>query len=108
MANERMQEMIDITLAGKEYRVGCTPDNQAALFEAVNFLNGRLRDMNAHTGASGEKLAMMTALNIVHDFLQFQHADGFDMNGLRRRIEVMGTRIDEMLNQHPSGGFPAG
>ena len=45
MANERMQEMVDITLAGKEYRVGCTPENQAALFEAVNFLNGRLRDM---------------------------------------------------------------
>jgi len=92
-------DTLDLTLLGKEYRVGCQPEEREALVAAVNFLEGKLVDLGAKTHASGEKLAIMTALNIAHEFLQFQRSGGFDMPGLKRRIEVVSTRLDDVLAQ---------
>lgn len=92
-------DMLDITIFGKEYRVACKPDDQDGLLEAVTYLDGRLRELSARTGASGEKLSVMTALNIAHDFLQFQRSGGFDMPALKRRIGLINARLDGVLAQ---------
>lgn len=92
-------EMLDIQLYGKEYRVACPPEEREALLEAVRFLDARLRDAATKTHASGEKLAVMTALNVAHEFIAFQRSGGFDMPGLKRRIEVVNSRIEETLAQ---------
>jgi len=39
----------------------------------------------------------MTALNITHEFLQFQRAGGFDIPTLKRRIERINGRLDGVL-----------
>jgi cell division protein ZapA len=90
---------LDLTLLGKEYRVGCQPEERDALIAAVNFLEDKLIDLGAKTHATGEKLAIMTALNIAHEFLQFQRSGGFDMPGMKRRIEAMSSGLDEVLAQ---------
>lgn len=92
-------EMLDIRLFGKEYRVACKPEDQDGLLEAVAYLDGKLRDLSARTSSSGEKLAVMTALNIAHEFLQFQRSGGFDMPTLKRRIGFMNARLDGVLAQ---------
>ncbi|MCB1938169.1 MAG: cell division protein ZapA [Rhodocyclaceae bacterium] len=92
-------ETLDINLLGKEYRVGCQPEERAGLESAVRFLEDKLLDLGNKTQASGEKLAIMTALNIAHEFLQFQRSGGFDMPGMKRRIESMSSRLDDVLAQ---------
>ncbi len=92
-------DTLDLTLLGKEYRVGCQPEEREALEAAVRFLEEKLIDLGAKTQASGEKLAIMTALNIAHEFLQFQRSGGFDMPGLKRRIDSMSSRLDDVLAQ---------
>lgn len=93
MAND----MLDIHLNGKEYRVTCPPAEREALLEAVSQLDAKLRDLAVKTGAGGEKLAVMTALNITHEFIAFQRSGGFDMPDLRRRIGNMNTRLESLL-----------
>lgn len=95
-------EMLDIQLYGKEYRVACPPEEREALLETVRFLDARLRDVAAKTHASGEKLAVMTALNVAHEFFVFQRSGGFDMPGLKSRIETMNNRIETALHQDAS------
>ncbi|MFN3987525.1 MAG: cell division protein ZapA [Rhodocyclaceae bacterium] len=95
MAND----MLDITLFGREYRVACKPEEAEGLLEAVAYLDGKLRDLATRTNANGEKLAVMTALNITHEFLQFQRSGGFDMPALKRRIGLMNARLDGVLAQ---------
>ena len=90
---------LDVRLAGKEYRVACKPEDRDSLLEAVSYLDGKLREATAKTGASGDKLTIMTALNVAHEFLQYQRSGGFDMPGLKRRIELMNTRLDGVLAQ---------
>ena len=97
-------------LLADEIRTGCVItsysihytklyEEREALVAAVNFLEGKLIDLGAKTHATGEKLAIMTALNIAHEFLQFQRSGGFDMPGLKRRIEAVSTRLDDVLAQ---------
>ncbi len=92
-------DLLDIRLFGKEYRVACPAEEREGLLEAVAYLDSRLRELAGRTSASGEKLAVMTALNIAHEFLQFQRSDGFDMPAMKRRIGLMNARLDGVLAQ---------
>lgn len=92
-------DTLDLVLLGKEYRVGCQPEEREELEMAVGFLESKLVELAAKTGASGEKLAIMTALNIAHEYQQFQRSDGFDMPAMKRRIKSVGKRLDDVLAQ---------
>lgn len=92
-------DTLDINIFGKEYRVACKPEDREGLLEAVRYLDGKLRELATKTGASSEKLAVMTALNITHEFLQFQRAGGFDMPAMKRRIGLVNARLDGILAQ---------
>ncbi|HMV19014.1 MAG TPA: cell division protein ZapA [Zoogloea sp.] len=90
-------EHLDIKLLGREYRVACKPEERDGLMAAVAYLDEKMRDLGAKTNSAGERLAVMTALNITHEFLQFQRAGGFDIQAVKRRIEHMNSRLDGVL-----------
>lgn len=92
-------EALDIALLGKEYHVSCPARERESLLEAVAYLDQRLAEAAKKTLAAGETLAVMTALNIVHEFLQLLHGRGFDLPTLKRRIGAMQTRIESVLAQ---------
>lgn len=91
-------DTLDISLNGREYRVACPPEEREALAEAAAYLDEQLRRLSGKTGAVGEKLAVMTALNISHEFIAFQRSGGFDMPDLRRRIDSITARLHEALD----------
>lgn len=90
---------LDVILLGKEYRVSCTPETREHLLATVSYLEDRFAELGSRTNASGERLAVMTALNVAHEFLQHQRGDGFDMLGAKRRIGLMKARLDGILAQ---------
>ncbi|MDR1228982.1 MAG: cell division protein ZapA [Azoarcus sp.] len=92
-------EALDINLLGKDYHVSCTAREKESLLEAVAYLGERFGEMAKKTHAGGETLAVMTALNIAHDFLQLLHGRGFDLPTLKRRIGHMQARIESVLAQ---------
>ncbi|MDR2014952.1 MAG: cell division protein ZapA [Azoarcus sp.] len=92
-------ETLDISLLGKEYHVACTPRERESLLEAVAYLGQRLDETAKKTRTGNETLAVMTALNIAHEFLQLLHGRGFDLPTLKRRIDHMQTRIEGVLAQ---------
>ncbi|MCB1927811.1 MAG: cell division protein ZapA [Rhodocyclaceae bacterium] len=92
-------ETLEITLLGREYRVSCPEEEREGLLAAVRFLDEKLNDLAAKTNTAGEKLVMMTALNITHEYLQFQRSGGFDMPALKRRISSMNERLEHALGK---------
>ncbi|MDR2259535.1 MAG: cell division protein ZapA [Azoarcus sp.] len=92
-------ETLDIRLLGKEYHVACNAREKESLLEAVAYLDQRLDELAQKTHAGGETLAVMTALNVTHEFLQLLHGRGFDLPTLKRRIAHMQTRIESVLAQ---------
>lgn len=95
--NQKDGNTLDIVLMGREYRVACVPEEREALQDAVAFVDEKMRELGEKTKSSGERLAVMTALNLAHELLSIKLPGGFDMQEFRRRISGMQARIDEAL-----------
>lgn len=92
-------ETLEIKLLGREYRVSCPAEEREGLLSAVRFLDEKLTALADKTNSAGEKLVMMTALNIAHEYLQFQRAGGFDIPAIKRRIGAVNERLEGVLGQ---------
>ena len=90
---------LDIVVLGKAYSVGCQPEELAGLKEAAELLDAKLKEFAALTNATGEKLAVMTALNLAHELLRAQRGDGVDIPAMKRRIGSMNARLETALAQ---------
>ena len=67
-AGERMVTL-DVSLLGRDYKVACKADEQAELKDAVAFLERRMREIRESSKTTSiERVAVMAALNLAHDF----------------------------------------
>lgn len=89
---------VDVHILDKEYRVMCPPEERDALIASARQLDARMREIRDHGRVIGtERIAVMTALNIVHELMQRetqQHELDLDVGNRLRR---MTQRIDEAL-----------
>jgi cell division protein ZapA len=92
-------DALDIKLLGKDYHVSVSPEDRDGLLQAVRYVDEKLTEVAGKTQSGGEKLAIMTALNIAHEFLQFQLTGGVDLQSSRRRIDLVNARLDGVLAQ---------
>jgi len=109
---------IDIALLGREYRVTCAPEERESLLAAVAHVESKMNDIASRTKGSGERLAVMTALNLAHELLSKNAAAGaktaapaasseasatsFDTPEIGRRIDSMVARLDAVMAQQES------
>ena len=91
---------LQINIMGREFRVACPEEEQKSLLEAVDYLNRRMQDIRGSGKVVGlERIAIMAALNIAHEFLTTKVGGGFDMAEIKRRIAGMETVIDRALSE---------
>ena len=97
---------LEVSILGRDYKVGCKEHERAELVEAVRLLDRRMRDIRESGRVAGtERIAVMAALNLAHDLLREQRskqvapaqASAIDAPGTRRRIEAMQDAIDQVL-----------
>jgi cell division protein ZapA len=99
-----MTTTLDIKIQGREYRVACTTAEVASLQAAAELLDARMNDIAKATKSTGERLAVMTALNLAHELNAArqdatsapagQAIDGADS---LRRIKAIEAQLDEIL-----------
>lgn len=89
---------LDVKILDREFRVACPDDEKAELLEAVEYLDKKMREIrDAGKIASVERIAIMAALNIAHEFLGTRLGSGVDMGDYKRRMQAMQATIDEAL-----------
>lgn len=89
---------LDVTIMGREFRVACPAGEQQALLESVAYLDKKMheiRDSGKVVGA--ERIAIMAALNIAHEFLSTRLAGSFDIGEYKRRMDFMQTQIEQAM-----------
>ena len=90
---------LDVSIMGREFRISCTDDEQKDLIKAVEFLNNKMREIRDAGKVVGvERVAIMAALNITHEFLYTRMEGGFDVGEFKRRISSMQAAIDQAMN----------
>ena len=91
---------LQVTIMGREFRVACPEEEQAGLLEAVDYLNKKMLDIRDGGKVIGlERIAIMAALNIAHEFLSVKVGGDFDMAELKRRMTNMETAIDQAMSE---------
>ncbi len=88
---------MQISIMGREFRVACTPDEQKALLEAVDYLNRKMQEIKEQGKITGlDRIAIMAALNISHEFLTTRYGN-FDVSEFKRRMASIETTLDQAL-----------
>ncbi|WP_373973912.1 cell division protein ZapA [Chitinibacter sp. SCUT-21] len=93
-------KQLDISIMGREFRVACPESEEATLLQAVQLLDQRMHDIRSNGKVIGlEKIAIMAALNMTHEFLQTKVPGGIDIGAFQRRIDGMNSTIDAVLQE---------
>lgn len=80
-------ELVTVRILDREYQVMCAPDERRGLMDAALFLDRRMREIrDSGKLSSGEKIAVMCALNLTDELLQ-----------LRSESEQRGERVDQRI-----------
>lgn len=88
---------LQINIMGREFRVACTPDEQKSLQEAVDYLNLKMQQIKDQGKINGlDRIAIMAALNISHEFLSAR-VGTFDVVEIKRRMTVLGSTLDQAM-----------
>ena len=91
---------LQIAIMGREFRVACPEEEQAGLLEAVDYLNRKMLDIRDAGKVIGlERIAIMAALNIAHEFLSTKLGGSFDMGEMKRRMNRMESVIDQAMSE---------
>ncbi len=97
-----MTTTLDIKIQGRDYRVACTPEEAGSLQAAAELLDARMGEIAKATKSTGERLAVMTALNLAHELDAARRSPAtagkpIDAEETRGRIKAIEARLDEAL-----------
>jgi cell division protein ZapA len=88
---------LQVNIMGREFRVACEPGEQKALLEAVAYLNRKMQEIKDQGKITGtERVAIMAALNISHEFLTTR-LGSLELSEFRRRMSGIETTLDQAL-----------
>ena len=97
---------LDVHILGRDYKVACKEHERADLLAAVEFLDGRMREIrDAGKNLGVDRIAVMAALNLANELLRARAAPKtpaadaapIDDPRARRRIENMQSAIDQLM-----------
>lgn len=88
---------VEVNIMGREFTVSCTDEERPGLMNAVNYLDRKMKDIQATGKVVGvERIAVMAALNITHELLNAK-SGSFDIGDFKRRIDLMQEQIDDAI-----------
>ena len=92
---------VTVTILGKEYQVACPADEVDALTRAARFLDQQMKDIRSSGKVVGlDRVAVMAALNITHDYLSGQNALTETKSTVSSRIAKLSDKVAAALGQH--------
>ena len=91
---------IEISILGRNYKIACEEGEREALLEAVAYLDGKMGEIKKAGKVSGaDRIAVMAALNIAHEFLTMKLGGGFDIGQAKRRLSLLEAKLDMAIAQ---------
>jgi cell division protein ZapA len=90
---------LDVAIMGREFRVACPEEDREGLLQAVSYLDRKMREIRDTGKVIGlERIAIMAALNITHDFLSARPPQ-VDDTAHRERLARITNLLDQALAQ---------
>ncbi len=91
-------KVISIRVLDKEYQVACPVDEEPALLESARLLDEKMREIrDARKMVGADRVAVMAALNLAHDFLQLQSNGGNDGPAMETRLRNLQNKVEAAI-----------
>ena len=88
---------LDVAIMGREFRISCPEDEREGLLQSVTFLDRKMREIRESGKVIGlERIAIMAALNITHDFLSNKGLEA-DPSEVNERLDRINGLLDQAL-----------
>lgn len=95
---------MDITLMERNYRVSCPAGQEVALQQAADRLNQKLDDTRSATKlTNAEQIAVMTALNICHEWMQQETTQNKRIQVLEEKITLLQETLEQVMAEQRPG-----
>ncbi len=93
-----MSKPINVTLLDKEYLIACSEEERDILHRAIELLNQKMREVKSSGKVIGsERIAVMAALHIAHEFLQYKDRNESYTSNVDNLIRRLQSKIDDAL-----------
>jgi cell division protein ZapA len=94
---------MDIKLLERNYKVACPVGQESALQQAADALNQRLEETKENTQLTNvEQIAVMTALNLCHEWIQDQNEQSAKTAKLEEKIQLLQATIEHAMSEQRS------
>lgn len=99
MSSSRNSTSVTVTLQGREYQIACKPEEEEGLRKSARYLDKQMAQVKGKGSALGfEKIAVLAALNITHDFLLTSIEANNSEHDSQREIRQLEQKIDAVLH----------
>jgi cell division protein ZapA len=88
---------ITVNILDRDYQIACNNEEKEPLLAAAKYLDQKMREIRDRGNVIGiDRIAVMAALNIAHDFLQLQPLEE-EHRTIARKISTLKRTIAEII-----------
>jgi cell division protein ZapA len=101
MSNTTEPARVSVRILEKEFFVACPHEERAALLDAAEFLNGRMREIRDSGKVVGlDRVAVMAALNLANELLHIRGAEAKVTASAVTRVRAARERAEAALSRN--------
>ncbi len=94
------QARVSVRIMEKDYVVACPYEERSALLDAAEFLTTRMREIRDTGKVAGlDRIAVMAALNLAHEFLRVKDRESRIDSGAGARVRALRERVESVLGK---------
>ncbi len=90
-------EKTSIEILGKNYQINCPATEINALQRSAQYLEEKMRLMRESGVVNIDKVAIITALNIVHQLMMLEQQKNQQMEILNQRLASLQSKVESAL-----------
>jgi cell division protein ZapA len=91
---------ISVEIMDKIYQVKCPEAEVNSLQRAAQYLEEKMRVMRQTGTLSVERIAIITALNIVHQLLMTEQQKNHHFQSINQRLQDLHLKIDQAITEN--------
>ena len=89
---------VSVRILDKEYQVTCPTDEVEELTASARYVDEQMRTIRDSGKVLGlDRMAVMTALNVTHDYLRLEHDNASSSKSIERRVSLLSERVANVL-----------
>lgn len=86
-----------VEIMGRIYQIKCPEEDVPSLRRAADYLQEKMRNMRETGVLSVDRVAVITALNIVHQLLTLEQNKNQDLQLINQRLSAIHNKVEQAL-----------